>query len=403
MTRQADSTIKGFLYQFNKTLKEILELAPDEEVLVEGIIEDIDILLKGGDVPLRSIQCKYHESAENFTPSLIYKPVLQMLEGYAKGVSADNLVIFIHVQNAPGSCLSLTKQHLNEILSTENSELSKIINRTTGPIDQDDFVKKLKIEFGPSISQLEEKVKLLLSTCFKKEVDVEGISYPNAINIIAKLSSEKSAENRKISKNELIKKINSTKEVIFTKWIAFTNSKQKTLSAMRRSLAQSLNPNSSTRHIYLCNRLLIDFDTKIVAFIARYIDKYHCKPAHINPPLFVINAEKNYISQIVSRLYARGIIATEGVVGTEFFLDRLLRAPINKRNRLPQDADFRVRICGKDIFPGVLQRARPDYLYIVADSIPLEWDYRDVCHHHMALDNFEELEYVFSLRGATNV
>ena len=43
MSRVADSTIQGFLYQFNITLQEILKASEDDEITVEGIIEDIDI------------------------------------------------------------------------------------------------------------------------------------------------------------------------------------------------------------------------------------------------------------------------------------------------------------------------------------------------------------------------
>ena len=56
--RQADSTIKGYLYQFNKSIYEILQSKDDEIVTLEGVIEDIDIQ---SPTSLTTIQCKYHE------------------------------------------------------------------------------------------------------------------------------------------------------------------------------------------------------------------------------------------------------------------------------------------------------------------------------------------------------
>ena len=41
--RQADSAIRGYLYQFNKSIYEILQLADGAEITLEGVIEDIDI------------------------------------------------------------------------------------------------------------------------------------------------------------------------------------------------------------------------------------------------------------------------------------------------------------------------------------------------------------------------
>lgn len=53
--RQADSTIKGYLYQFNKSIYEILQSKDDEIVTLEGVIEDIDIQ---SPTSLTTIQCK---------------------------------------------------------------------------------------------------------------------------------------------------------------------------------------------------------------------------------------------------------------------------------------------------------------------------------------------------------
>ena len=74
MPRTADYTIQGFLYQFNKTVLEVLKAQEDEVITVEGIIEDIEI---SSPSKLSAIQCKYHESAKAFSNSIIYKPLLQ--------------------------------------------------------------------------------------------------------------------------------------------------------------------------------------------------------------------------------------------------------------------------------------------------------------------------------------
>ena len=72
-SRVADSTIKGFIYQFNKTILEILDSSTGT-IHVEGIVEDVDVYDANNSI--RAIQCKYHESAKSFTLSLIYKPII---------------------------------------------------------------------------------------------------------------------------------------------------------------------------------------------------------------------------------------------------------------------------------------------------------------------------------------
>lgn len=59
--RQANSTIKGYLYQFNKSIFEILSADDEASITLEGVIEDIDIQLPNA---TSTIQCKYHEDAK---------------------------------------------------------------------------------------------------------------------------------------------------------------------------------------------------------------------------------------------------------------------------------------------------------------------------------------------------
>ena len=60
MPRTADYTIQGFLYQFNKTMLEILRAQDDDKVTVEGIVEDIEVATP---TTLTAVQCKYHEAS----------------------------------------------------------------------------------------------------------------------------------------------------------------------------------------------------------------------------------------------------------------------------------------------------------------------------------------------------
>ncbi|MDY0191837.1 MAG: hypothetical protein RBR22_14025 [Desulfuromonas sp.] len=44
MSRAADYTIKGFLYQFNKSVLEILKAEDNDTVNIEGVIEDVEVV-----------------------------------------------------------------------------------------------------------------------------------------------------------------------------------------------------------------------------------------------------------------------------------------------------------------------------------------------------------------------
>ena len=81
--RQANSTIKGYLYQFNKSILEILNADDDAFITLEGVIEDIDIQLSNA---TSTIQCKYHEYTK-FTMSSIAAPILEMVCHYNESVA----------------------------------------------------------------------------------------------------------------------------------------------------------------------------------------------------------------------------------------------------------------------------------------------------------------------------
>lgn len=137
MNRYANSTIKGFLYQFEKTLNTILT-TPDEEseITVEGI-EDIDVNDTAGVQQL--IQCKYHEQLEKFTLSNIEKPILQMLEHWGSSSQSSNIsyVLFCYFPDKTRETLKLNKKDLENFIDKDTpTVLIKIKNNIRNIINQ---------------------------------------------------------------------------------------------------------------------------------------------------------------------------------------------------------------------------------------------------------------------------
>lgn len=97
--RQADSAIRGYLYQFNKSIYEILQLADGAEITLEGVIEDIDIQSLSSTT---TIQCKYHED-KKFKISDVAAPILEMFSHYcecnALGKSVSYILYAYYVDN----------------------------------------------------------------------------------------------------------------------------------------------------------------------------------------------------------------------------------------------------------------------------------------------------------------
>ena len=77
--RSAEATIAGYLYQFDKSIIEVLKLNSDnDKIIIEGI-EDIDI--ESIDSNSKSIQVKYYEGSE-YNHSVISEAVRHLLDNY---------------------------------------------------------------------------------------------------------------------------------------------------------------------------------------------------------------------------------------------------------------------------------------------------------------------------------
>ncbi len=400
MIRTADSTIKGFLYQFNKTIISIAEAIAGEEVTVEGLVEDIDIESIDGDII--AVQCKYHESVEKFTDSLIYKPILQMAEAFSKSPQKKiKYKIYIHVPSEPGRLTNISVATLEAAIATTDQKLSKISARIVHPLNKKDFLNNLVVEFGPSIDDLEKNAKILLSQFDIPDSDVDCILYPNAINYIAKISSLRDDSKRKIRRMAFQKILTNINFAGISKWVLASKNKKEILRAMQKQLSNGLSQNNRERAFYFSPKSIAGFDDDIVIFIDNYIKKYSYKTAHTTIPVISVDCDLSEILQLQLRLYKKGIKANTGIVGTELVSVELFRAPM-RINASAGTVKKEFDICifsSKPDMKYVNQKKSSD-LFCICDVIPSEIDSADLNVVQLGVKSFTELEYILQLRGS---
>src|SRR5690606_39721606 len=251
MSRTADYTIQGFIYQFIITLQTILESSnPKAEIVVEGVIEDIDVLTPIG---IEAIQCKYHEGKDKCTLSAIYKPVLQMLCHFQKNpTSKIKYRLYAHFPNETvGDKVTLTKTDIKAILGTEDKNFKKYITELTSFKDTDEFISRFEMEYGAS---LEDSQKAVIVALFKEGFsteDAEEIFFPNAIHRIAELSIKHNEAERKITKNDYVATLKEKKKTAISRWTKELQSFEKLLKKRREQLPENLNKNLRERVIIL--------------------------------------------------------------------------------------------------------------------------------------------------------
>jgi hypothetical protein len=224
-SRSAHATIKGYFYQFDHTIIQLLSAAnADAVVVVEGI-EDVD-LTDGRDEVL--IQCKYYEGTQ-YNHSVIKDAVIQMVRHFhsngCKASKSQKYRIYGHYGGGQDKLPDVIDvEFLKQHFLTFSSE--KIITLVHVDLGLDDtalkiFLSRLEINiFGISYdSQQIEIEKLLISQILEcNKEDVRTFFYPLAISKIQSISIESKPKDRTLTKRAFIDAI-SRKEIVFSYWL----------------------------------------------------------------------------------------------------------------------------------------------------------------------------------------
>lgn len=395
MSRSADYTIQGFLYQFNKTLLEILRAQNDDTITLEGIVEDVEVTSSDS---LTAIQCKYHE-AKTYSPSKVYEPLLRMLKHFSDYPTANvRYVLFVHFSGAGSSHPIIDESFLETALKSKSIGLEKLIETVPKTVDLKRFINRFEIELGPSYDEIAREVGEALKANGLKAEDIETLAYPNAIHLIAMLSIKHNASERRITKKDFVSELKAIRKTAISKWTLALKTREKLLQSRRKQLKIHFDKNARLRCFILDPESIEDYDDEIVLFISDYIDKYHCKPAHTETPILCIRAGEDQVRHLQRRLYAKDIVAEDGYIGGEFQESRFLREPLLRNGSGPKvKREFALRILNWDEHGDVLNRRKCDDLFIIGELKLDSLDIVDVNVERLSGATMKELKYIIGV------
>ena len=392
--RQADSSIRGYIYQFNKSILEILTAADDQVITVEGTIEDIDICTSTG---LTTIQCKYHES-QNYKLSSIAVPILEMLVDYCtNSILGKKEVKYILYAYFVDNIDSIASDDFLEFLSTtsDKSILIKYFHKIytiTDPqiVALTEKERKNKIEKDTILAYyLNNRVNLKLAINFddfwrnftyikaehfdvlnqhivdefSKIVDLDTVNslyYPNAFSKIAHISSIPTVEERTITKRGFLNWLSQQESVLITKWAIRSLNKEHLLRKKKEHLSTLFSSNPDIRAFFFSKEFLQKNRTSMLQFIIQYLDKYYKKPQLQRPPIFIFDDDcMDTIQEVVLGLYRYGISVNMGVIaGT--FMENVF---INNTDCSPNIRCKVASIC--NVNDSVLEQCHTNQFYII--------------------------------------
>lgn len=221
-TRSAEASIKGYNYQFLHTVKDIMELASDDDLCTVEGVEDFDI---EKDTEKDIIQYKYHEN-KDFQNSRVSKPIALMFKYFLENRDEEiRYRLFIHLidEEFPDKddirITNILKiKEARKILSNSEDELtSEEIDDMAEDISS--FNQKLFWKKTQKYSELEENIINIFETNLGISNSESKIIYlANAVKIISDISIKNDGE-RNITKKEFTNKLKSYEKVIHSSFL----------------------------------------------------------------------------------------------------------------------------------------------------------------------------------------
>jgi hypothetical protein len=133
--------IKGFEFQIDKTLLEVLDTSDNQSVVRLEQIQDIDT----DDFVM---QVKYKE-ASKLNPSVIRKPIVQLIEEYSSEPSKD-YILYCYFADNNGYSEDVDSELLDKILGVKKDDFTDAL--------KSGFLNKFQLRFSPEFQSQYESV-----------------------------------------------------------------------------------------------------------------------------------------------------------------------------------------------------------------------------------------------------
>lgn len=362
-SRSAISTIKGYFYQFDSSILELLKLNDNSSfITVEGI-EDIDVNSNDEET---AIQCKYYESSE-YNHSIIAKPIRLMLKHFSECKKGEKPIIKYKLRGFYQSGqdklqLPINIEFLKEKFLTYKSSGQRIECHQELQLSDNDlqeFLGVLEIDINAQSynDQLQEVFRLLKKEFTCSDFEAENYYYNNCLKEIQNLSIESDTNNRRITRQQFIQNINH-KKVLFTEWFIKFKTKDKYIKDVNITLkalgALKLN---KPKTILIGNELLQTNNSElpIENFIENLIDKFYKigMLEDAKPLIIILDVNDEEMKNIKKELIRKEIVFNDGFEHLEFSAQIFNTDPIINRNKAGNKiskSSYMIRLMQKSTF-----------------------------------------------------
>jgi hypothetical protein len=254
MDRSATDIIKGYFYQFDYSILNLLLLESDVESVQIECIEDIDVHTAK---ETTAVQCKYYAKTE-YNHSVIKDPIMFMLSHFAdvKAGKTSPIKYFLTGYYKAGQNklqypidVGFLKDNFLTYTRTENVNkiITKVIHyhHTELGLDDNDlwqFIAKLNIDlYGREFDEQYSAIIKALMTKFNcSEFTADYFFYNNALRVIKDLAVKQQNADRLISQKDFLDRIDQ-KAILFNEWFIQLKGLKTHLSNLKKEYFTYLN------------------------------------------------------------------------------------------------------------------------------------------------------------------
>jgi len=383
--RSASSSLKGYYYQFDKTILEILRQSDSaSKVTVEGI-EDVDVASPSG---VTAIQCKYY-AAQRFSESSLRRPVTLMLTDFVQRRIPIRYQLYAHFGRPSSINTAFSVERLKKLISQRGANM--LVDLCLQDEISDQQLERFREVFtflpGPNYGTQHNAVLDALQAhfgCDAAEADLHF--YNNALRSVYDLAIRARASEREITKKDFLLKIDD-KTYLFNQWYLQLRGREQYLRYVRKRLdAQRLFQTQRQVLVYLSDSVCrTAADTCALGAAIEGIAQAHFRAGKslydAKPWTFVLGCDSRLITEVKQYLLRKCIPFNDGYETVQF-TPRLFETPpvINKKLCRSKSActdtigkaSYYLRIVAESTYSGhLIDLERPDVVVdLSGDATP---------------------------------
>ena len=344
--------IKGFTYQFDKSLLEILNNQTQDVELEQ--IQDIG-------VSNYYIQVKYKET-QNYADSKIKPAVLQLLKCFIVDKN-KKFKLYSYFKDKSSQVTTLTENQLNQVLGSDSSQYTQDDKKT--------FIENFILEFSSNFEKQFSDLVKLIKTCFQLKTEEEAATYHAIFKAnLFDIAIRKNPKQRTINYKKLKGVINSSEKIIFDLAYCKYLKTERYLKYVKKEYFtfKKVNiPNKQRLFVIEIDNSVKDGD--VIQVVTNIKNRYFKKDTSPAPYICLFGIDNEKIANLKQKLWDKGLIFSDG---THFDRDkfRMIDLIADTHNN---NCGITFKLLSLNQLPLFFKKKHPDETFVFLTSGDGEW------------------------------